>query len=47
MLYVQTKMFPWHMALLRREIMALALVPAVFTLTYFETWAAVYAPEGK
>lgn len=36
------KLMPWHMAIARRQIMAFWLAPALFTLTFMETWAEVY-----
>jgi len=39
------KLLPWHMAMYRRQVMAAALAPAVFTQVFFETWADVYQPK--
>lgn len=44
MIYTATKMFPFHMAQLRKATVAWMVIPFEVSLTFWDTWAAVYRP---
>ena len=37
-----TKMYPWHIAIARRQSVLWTTLPLIWSEAYFKTWAAVY-----
>jgi uncharacterized protein YqjF (DUF2071 family) len=47
--YLQSKLFPWHMAQIRRQLIAPVVIVGTFWETYWRTWVEVFrpAPHGE
>jgi len=46
-MYMQSKLFPWHMAQVRHAAIAWMALPFEVSEAFWATWSAVMFPEGE
>lgn len=46
MMHMQSKLFPWHMAQVRRAAVAWMTLPFGVSESFWTTWSSVMFPEG-
>ena len=47
MMYMQSKLFPWHMAQVCRAAVAWMTLPFEVSESFWTTWSSVMFPEGE
>lgn len=47
MMYMQSKLFPWHMAQVRLAMVAWMTLPFEVSESFWTTWSSVMFPEGE